>query len=95
MLFPNLRHLEITCSFPKSCFGLIISQAPGLKSIKIFEMPGLRRENFEEWCAHLQNLETLIIFRAPEMNKEAVEVILDSCPNLRRKFDFVKSESKK
>ena len=52
-------------------------------------MPGLRRENFEEWCAHLQNLETLIIFRAPEMNKEAVEVILDSCPNLRRKFNFL------
>ena len=22
------------------------------------------------------------------MNKEAVEVILDSCPNLRRKFNF-------
>ena len=86
ILFPSLKHLEITCSFPKSCFGLIISHAPFLKSIKIFEMPGLRRENFEEWCCHLQKLETLIIFRAPEMNKEAVEVILDSCPNLRRKF---------
>jgi len=88
ILFPSLKHLEITCSFPKSCFGLIISHAPFLKSIKIFEMPGLRRENFEEWCCHLQKLETLIIFRAPEMNKEAVEVILDSCPNLRRLGDF-------
>ena len=40
ILFPSLKHLEITCSFPKSCFGLIISHAPFLKSIKIFEMPG-------------------------------------------------------
>lgn len=88
ILFPMLQHLEITCSFPKSCFGLIVAQAPGLKSVKIFEMPGLRKENFEEWCCHLQNLETLIIFRAPEINKDAIEVILDSCPNLQRLGDF-------
>ena len=88
VLFPFLQHLEITCSFPKSCFGLIISQAPNLKTVKIFEMPGLRRENFEEWCYHLQSLETLIIFRAPEINKDTIEIIFDSCPNLRRFGDF-------
>ena len=88
VLFPCLRHLEITCSFPKSCFALIISHAPYLKSVKVFEMPGLRRENFEEWFSHLQNLETLIIFRATEINKETIDVILESCPNLQRFGDF-------
>jgi hypothetical protein len=89
ILFPRLQHLEITCpSFPKACFGLIVSHAPYLKSVKVFDMPGLRRENFEEWANHLQHLETLIVFRAPEINKEAIDVILDSFPSLQRLGDF-------
>lgn len=89
ILFPHLLHLEITClSFPRSCFGLIISHAPNLKTAKVFEMPGLRKENFEEWSCHLQKLETLIIFKAPEINKDAVDMILELCPNLQKFGDF-------
>ena len=41
VLFPTLQHLEITCqSFPKSCFSLIASHAPCLKSIKVYDIPG-------------------------------------------------------
>ena len=89
VLFPCLQHLEITCpSFPKSCFNLIASNAPNLKSIKLFEIPGLRTENIEEWAKHLQKVESLIIFKATELDREAVEAVLDCFPNLSRFGDL-------
>ena len=62
--------------------------APALKSVKVFELPGLRKESLIEWIGHMQNLETLIIFRAPELGKEAIDLILDSCPKLEKFGDF-------
>ncbi len=90
ILMPCLQHLEITCpSFPKACFSFTIANAPNLKTAKVFHIPGLRRQDFDEWVQHsLQKLETLIIFKAQEMNKEAVELLMDSLPNLQRLGDF-------
>ena len=89
ILFPHLKHLEITSpSFPTRCFSLIMRNAPALKSVKVFELPGLRKESLIEWIGHMQNLETLIIFRAPELGKEAIDLILDSCPKLEKFGDF-------
>ena len=89
MLFPTLQHLEVTCqSFPKSCFSLIASHAPCLKSIKVYDIPGLRQNDLVEWAGDLLNLETLIIYKAPELTREAVENILEHYPNLQRFGDF-------
>ena len=89
ILFPHLKHLEITCpSFPTRCFSLIMRNAPALKSVKVFELPGLRKESLMEWIGHMQNLETLIIFRAPDLGKEGIDLILDSCPKLEKFGDF-------
>ena len=88
VLFPRLLHLEITASFPKVCFSLIMKNAPVLKSVKVFELPGLRKENLMEWIGHAQSLETLIIFRAPELGKDAVDLIMDSCPKLSKLGDL-------
>jgi len=86
--FPKLLHLEVTASFPKMCFSLLMKNAPNLISVKVFELPGLRKENLRDWIGHTQNLETLIIFRAPELGKEAVDLILDSCPKLSKLGDL-------
>ena len=51
-------------------------------------MPGLRKESLMEWIGHMQNLETLIIFRAPDLGKEGIDLILDSCPKLEKFGDF-------
>ena len=88
VLFPRLLHLEITASFPKVCFSLIMKNAPNLKSAKVFELPGLRKDNLMEWIGHVQNLETLIIFRAPELGKEAVDLIMEACPKLTKLGDL-------
>ena len=42
----------------------------------------------------MKNLETLIIFRATEINKETIDVILESCPNLQRFGDFHSTQTR-
>lgn len=74
--------------FVHICLPFAAKHAPKLKSVKIFEIPGLRRENLEEWSNTLQNLETLIIYKAPELDREAVELILEYFPNLQKFGDF-------
>ncbi len=92
LLFQHLKHLEITCnSFPKACFSFIISHAFNLKTIKAFHVPGVRQSDLEDWCLKskcLQKLETLILFKAPEITKDAVDMLLDSLPALQRLGDF-------
>ena len=41
-----------------------------------------------QWSTSLQNLTTLIIFRAPEMSREIAESIIEALPNLERFGDF-------
>lgn len=51
--------------------------------MKVLNVPGLKKEDVESWQNALVSLETLIIFRGPELSREAVELMLDSLPNLR------------
>jgi len=41
-----------------------------------------------EWSGDLLNLETLIIYKAPELTREAVENVLEHYPNLQKFGDF-------
>jgi hypothetical protein len=46
--FQCLMHVEITCSFPKSCFAFIVKNALQLRTVKVFHLPGLKREDFDQ-----------------------------------------------
>lgn len=96
-MFGHLRHLEVTSSsFSKACFNYIMRHAKDLRSIKVLHVPGLRRQDIDSWCLGPDSkLETLIIFKAPELNREAVEILLDTLPNLKvfgdiHSFDLVR-----
>ena len=97
MIFPRLKHLEITCcSFHKSAFTFIVKHAVNILTIKVYSLPGLKKEDLELWVTSagtptgscLQHLETFIIFQAREFNSEMVEVLMDNLPSLRKLGDF-------
>jgi hypothetical protein len=46
--FQNLLHVEVSGSLPKNCFSLIVKNAVQLKTIKVFHVQGLKREDFEQ-----------------------------------------------
>ena len=46
--FPNLAHVEVSGSLPKNCFSFIVKNATQLKTIKVFHVPGLKREDFDQ-----------------------------------------------
>lgn len=48
----------------------------------------LRQHDLVEWSGDLLNLETLIIYKAPELTREAVENVLEHYPNLQKFGDF-------
>jgi hypothetical protein len=80
----RLEHVEISCSsFPKNCFNFIMKNALALKSMKVLQVPGLKTEDIGSWQGALQHLETLIIFRGPELNRESVDLMLDQLPRLK------------
>ena len=56
--------------------------------MKVLNVPGLKKEDVECWQNALAHLETLIIFRGPELSREAVELMLDSLPKLRELGDL-------
>lgn len=88
-LFGSLAHLEVTCaSLPKTCLNFVLKYAIFLRNIKVFHVPGLKKADFEGWSASLQYLETLILYRAPELNRETVEFVLESLPSLQRFGDL-------
>ena len=53
------------------------------RSMKVMNVPGLKKEDVESWQNALFRLEELIIFRGPELSREAVDLMLESLPNLR------------
>lgn len=53
------------------------------RSMKVLNVPGLKKEDVESWQNALVSLETLIIFKGPELNREAVDLMLESLPKLR------------
>jgi len=79
-LFSSLEHVEVSCpQFSKHCFGFILKNAVNLVSIKVLHVPKLNRSDFESWlCTNpLQRLESLIIFKAPELTLDSVMWLLD------------------
>ncbi len=80
----QLRHVEISCaSFPRSVFNFIMKEAADLRSMKVLQVSGLKLEDVRRWEGSLRRLETLVIFRGPELNREAVEALMDQLPRLR------------
>ena len=81
---PHLTTLEITNSyFPKEVFNFFLTSAPNLVTVKAYHVKHLTCEDVEGWEGHLQHLETLILFKAPEMTKEGVDEIIQILPKLR------------
>jgi len=79
-LFSQLEHVEVSCpQFSKQCFGFILKNAVNLVSIKVLHVPKLNRSDFESWfCTNpLEKLESLIIFKAPELSLDTILWMLD------------------
>lgn len=81
--FSRLRHVEITGMIPKICFNFIMSNSPELRSIKAFEVPSLKVDDFSYWFDNVCKLETLLIYRGCDINVDAIEMILQNLQNLR------------
>ncbi|CAB4055869.1 unnamed protein product [Lepeophtheirus salmonis] len=79
--FPRLKELEISCSgFSKHCLGFLIRNTRILSSLKVLEVSDLSTSELEIWCGMLCQLETLILFRAPELNRESVDLVIEGLP---------------
>ncbi len=71
-----------------------MTQAPILQSVKVFHVPGLRQVDLEPWV-HLQpHLRVLILFRCPELTRDAVDLLL-RLPALERLGDFASFDVKR
>ncbi len=95
-IFPKLRELEVTSqSFSKGCFDFVMSNASELRSVKILHVPGLRRSDLRNWVGKQPNLHTLVLFRVPELTRDAVDLLLTSLPSLVRLGDFASFDLKR
>ena len=80
----QLQTLEITNNnFPKDVFNFFMRTATNLLSVKAYHVKDLCLEDVESWTGHLLQLKTLMIFRGPEMRKEAVDEIIQILPKLK------------
>jgi len=90
-LFAHLEHVEVSCpQFSKHCFGFILKNAINLVSIKVLHVPKLTRTDFESWlCTNpLQKMESLIIFKAPELNLDTVLWLLEELESITELGDL-------
>ena len=79
-LFGQLEHVEVSCpQFSKTCLGFILKNAVKLVSIKVLHIPKLTRNDFESWlCTNpLKRLESLVIFKAPELTLDTIMWLLE------------------
>jgi len=90
-LFAHLEHVEVSCpQFSKNCFGFILKNAIKLVSIKVLHVPKLSRVDFESWlCTNpLQRLESLIIFKAPELSLDTIMWLLEEMESITELGDL-------
>lgn len=90
-LFAHLEHVEVSCpQFSKNCFGFILKNAVKLVSIKVLHVPKLSRVDFESWlCTNpLQRLESLIIFKAPELSLDTIMWLLEEMESITELGDL-------
>eukprot|EP00092_Neocalanus_flemingeri_P017674 GFUD01019118.1.p1 GENE.GFUD01019118.1~~GFUD01019118.1.p1 ORF type:complete len:725 (+),score=167.19 GFUD01019118.1:75-2177(+) len=90
-LFAQLEHVEVSCpQFSKNCFGFILKNAVKLVSIKVLHVPKLSRVDFESWlCTNpLQRLESLIIFKAPELSLDTIMWLLEEMESITELGDL-------
>merc|ERR1712059_223944 len=95
-LFSQLEHVEVSCpQFSKNCFGFILKNAIKLVSIKVLHVPKLNRSDFESWlCSNpLPRLESLIIFKAPELSLDTLLWLLEELDSITEVRDFGKLQS--
>eukprot|EP00096_Caligus_rogercresseyi_P009719 TRINITY_DN3350_c0_g1_i1.p1 TRINITY_DN3350_c0_g1~~TRINITY_DN3350_c0_g1_i1.p1 ORF type:complete len:357 (-),score=135.27 TRINITY_DN3350_c0_g1_i1:91-1161(-) len=82
-LLPHLRDLEISClGLTKNCLGFLLRNSRVLRTLKVLEVNDLTKSDLESWSESLGSLETFIIFRAPEMNRESLDFLLEGLPRL-------------
>jgi len=90
-LFGQLEHVEVSCpQFSKNCFGFILKNAIKLVSIKVLHIPKLTRADFESWlCINpLPRLESLIIFKAPELSLDIILWLLEELESITELGDL-------
>lgn len=90
-LFGQLEHVEVSCpQFSKTCLGFILKNASKLVSIKVLHVPKLSRVDFESWlCINpLQRLESLVIFKAPELTLDTIMWLLEELESITELGDL-------